>query len=372
MNFFDPRRAAAVARKEVMHILRDPFTLVLVLGLPVVLVVFFGFAIDFDVKNLRLGVYDRDDTRHSRELAAVFASSGYFLPEAVESPAAAARGLDAGRYAAALVIEPGFGRDFGGGERAAAQFLVDGTDNSKAQAVLGYLPGLTGAALRKFGQAPPPDPAPLRTRFMYNPELNSRWFVIPGLAVIIIGLLSILMTALTVAREWENGSMELLLSTPLRPAEIIAGKIAPYVALVLGGVFFVNMVSRFGFGVPFRGSHTLFLAGTLLFALACLAQGIVISVVTRQQQLAMQLSMITGLLPSLLLSGFIFPVESMPAFFRYFTMILAPRWFMEVARGITIRGAGAADLALPLAALALLCALLLTAAYRKFKADLEP
>ncbi|MEW5906394.1 MAG: ABC transporter permease [Elusimicrobiota bacterium] len=372
MTFFDPRRAAAVARKEVMHIMRDPFTLVLVLGLPVVLVVFFGFAIDFDVKNLRLGVYDRDNTRHSRQAASVFGSSGYFLPEGASSPADAARGLDSGRYSAALLIEPGFGRDLGRGAPARAQFIVDGTDNSKAQAVLGYLPGITSAALRKTGSPAAADPVPLATRYMYNPELNSRWFVIPGLAVIIIGLLSILMTALTVAREWENGSMELLLSTPLRPAEIIAGKIAPYVLLVLGGVFFVNLVARLGFGVPFRGSHPLFLSGTLLFALACLSQGIVISVITRQQQLAMQLSMISGLLPSLLLSGFIFPVESMPAFFRYFTMILSPRWFMEAARGITIRGAGAADLALPLLALGGLCALLLAAAFRKFKTDLEP
>lgn len=372
MKSFDIHRAAAVARKEVMHILRDPFTLVMVLGLPVVLVIFFGFAIDFDVKNLRLGVYDRDNTRHSRQLASVFESSGYFLPEIASSPADAARGLDSGRYAAALLIDPGFGRRLGGGSPAEAQFIVDGTDNSKAQAVLGYLPGITAAALRKTGAPAPEDPAPLVTRYMYNPELNSRWFVIPGLAVIIIGLLSILMTALTVAREWENGSMELLLSTPLRPAEIIAGKIAPYVALVLAGVFFVNMVARFGFGVPFRGSHLLFLSGTLLFALACLAQGIVISVVTRQQPLAMQLSMMSGLLPSLLLSGFIFPVESMPAFFRYFTMILSPRWFMEIARGVTIRGAGAADLVLPLLALGGLCSLLLTAAFKKFKTDLEP
>jgi len=372
MNGFDVHRAAAVARKEVMHILRDPFTLVLVLGLPVVLVVFFGFAIDFDVKNLALGVYDRDNTRYSRQLVSVFESSGYFLPEGAASPALAVRGLDSGRYSAALLVEPDFGRELGRGGRARAQFIVDGTDNSKAMAVLGYLPGLAAAAMAKFGAAPPPEPAPLKARFMYNPELNSRWFVIPGLAVIIIGLLSILMTALTVAREWENGSMELLLSTPLRPAEIIAGKIIPYVALVLGGVFFVNLVSRFGFGIPFRGSYLLFLFGTLLFALASLAQGIVISVVTRQQQLAMQFSMISGLLPSLLLSGFIFPIESMPAFFRYFTMILAPRWFMAIARGITIRGAGAADLALPLLALGALCAALLAAAFKKFKTDLEP
>lgn len=368
----DPRRALAVARKEVMHILRDPFTLVLVLGLPVLLVIFFGFAIDFDVKNLRLAVYDRDATLASRQLTAVFESSGYFLPEGASGPSPAVAGLDSDRTSAALLIEPGFGKDLGRGVRARAQFIVDGTDNSKAMAVLGYLPGLTGAAAAKFTGLRQEDPVPLKTRYMYNPELNSRWFVIPGLAVIIIGLLSILMTALTVAREWENGSMELLLSTPLQPAEIIAGKLAPYVLLVLAGVSFVYLTARLGFGVPFRGSHLLYLAGAALFIVASLSQGLLISIVTRQQQLAMQLSMISGLLPSMLLSGFIFPVESMPAFFRYFTMILSPRWFMTAARGITIRGAGAADLALPLAALALLSALLLAAALRKFKTDLEP
>jgi len=369
---FNIHRALAVARKEVMHILRDPFTLILVLGLPVLLVVFFGFAIDFDVKNLALGVYDRDNSRASRQLVSVFESSGYFLPEGVPSPTAAVKGLDAGRFSASLMINPDFGRELGRGGQVRAQFLVDGTDNSKAMAVLGYLPDMSRAALKKINGSSAPEYVTLKSRFMYNPELNSRWFVVPGLAVIIIGLLSIMMTALTVAREWENGSMELLLSTPLRPAEIIAGKLVPYVLLVLGGVFFVYLLSRIGFGVPFRGSHLLYLAGVLLFIIAALAQGLLISILTRQQQLAMQLSMITGLLPSMLLSGFIFPIESMPAFFRYFTMILAPRWFMAIARGITIRGAGAADLAAPIFALLVLSALLLVLAFKKFKTDLEP
>lgn len=369
---FNIHRAIAVAKKEVMHITRDPFTLILVLGLPVLLVVFFGFAIDFDVKNLALGIYDKDNSRASRELISVFESSGYFLPEGVESPVAAVKGLDSGRFSAALMIDPDFGRELGRGSRVSAQFMVDGTDNSKAMAVLGYLPDMTRAALKKINGTATQDYVKLKSRFMYNPELNSRWFVVPGLAVIIIGLLSIMMTALTVAREWENGSMELLLSTPLKSAEIIVGKLVPYVVLVLGGVFFVYLISRIGFGVPFRGSHLLYLVGVLLFIIASLAQGLLISIMTRQQQLAMQLSMITGLLPSMLLSGFIFPIESMQVFFRYFTMILAPRWFMVMARGITMRGAGAADLSAPIFALGVLSALLLLMAFKKFKTDLEP
>jgi ABC-2 type transport system permease protein len=249
--------------------------------------------------------------------------------------------------------------------------VLDGSDNSKAAAVLGYLPGIQSSAALKLSGAQPRPPFSLRTRFLYNPELNSRWFTIPGLSAIIIGLLAILLTALTVAREWENGSMELLLSTPVRPLEIMIGKLAPYGALVLSGIFFVYLVSRLVFGVPFNGSHLFYLAACLLFIIAALSQGLVISVLTRQQQIAMQFGIITGLLPSLLLSGFIFPVESMSVFFRYFTMILPPRWFMAASRGIILRGAGLEELAVPFLALALLSAGMLGLALIKFKTDLE-
>jgi ABC-2 type transport system permease protein len=353
-----------------MHILRDPFTLALALGLPVMLVAFFGYAIDFEVRNVRLAVSDRDGGPAARRLKEVFYASGYFRP---------ARGageplglIDAGRADAALFIEPGFSRAAGGGGPVGAQFLMDGSDNSKAAAILGYLPGIQRAAAAKFTGARAAGPFELETRFLYNPELNSRWFTVPGLGAIIIGLLAILLTALTVAREWENGSMEMLLSTPVRPAEVIAGKIAPYVVLVLAGVLFVNLVARFGFGVPFRGSHLLFLLACVLFIVSALSQGLFISVVTRQQQIAMQFSIISGLLPSLLLSGFIFPIESMPSFFHYFTMLLPPRWFMEASRGIFLKGAGLRELSGPFLALGLLSALLLGLALKKFKTDLEP
>ncbi len=371
MKNFNFHRAYAIARKEVMHILRDPFTLTLALGLPVMLVTFFGYAIDFEVKNVKLAVLDRDKGPAARRLEEIFSSSGYFTlaPAGSESPVEM---IDSGRASAAIFIEPGFSKKIKGGGQAGAQFLLDGSDNSKAAAVMGYLPGIERAAARRLAGQEAREPVSLETRFLYNPELNSRWFTVPGLAAIIIGLLAILLTALTVAREWENGSMELLLSTPVRPLEIMAGKLAPYGILVLAGVFFVYLVARFIFGVPFNGSHLLYLAACLLFILAALSQGLVISVITRQQQVAMQFGMITGLLPSLLLSGFIFPVESMPRFFQYFTMILPPRWFMAAARGIALKGAGLEELAVPFLALGLLSAIMLGLALLKFKTDLEP
>ncbi len=370
MTAFDFHRAYSIARKEVMHIMRDPFTLTLALGLPVMLVTFFGYAIDFEVKDLKLAVSDRDKGPQARRLEQIFSSSGYFrlVPQDSGGPIAM---LDSGRADAALFLEPDFSKDISGGGAAGAQFVLDGSDNSKAAAVLGYLPGIQNSAALKLAGPQPRPPFSLRTRFLYNPELNSRWFTIPGLSAIIIGLLAILLTALTVAREWENGSMELLLSTPVRPLEIMIGKLAPYGALVLAGIVFVYLVSRLVFGVPFNGSHLLYLAACLLFIVAALSQGLVISVLTRQQQVSMQFGIITGLLPSMLLSGFIFPVESMPAFFRYLTMILPPRWFMAASRGIILRGAGLEELAVPFLALALLSAGMLGLALIKFKTDLE-
>ena len=369
---FSPGRALAIARKEVRHILRDPFTLALALGLPLVLVVFFGFAIDFDVRDITLVVRDSDKSRVSRQFAEIFASSGYFRVVEPAPGSGVLRELDTQRASGVLLIKPDFASRLGGGKTAEAQFVLDGADNTRASAILGYLPGILRAARHRLAQDGPPERITLATRFLYNHELNTRWFVIPGLGVIVMGLLAIMLTALTVAREWENGSMELLLSTPVRPWEIILGKLAPYLALGLVGAVFIYLAARLGFGVPFRGSHLLYFLLSLLFLTASLAQGLLISVATRQQQLAMQLSIITGLLPSLLLSGFVFPVESMPVFFQYFTSILSQKWFMMISRGVFLQGSGALDLVRPILGLSVITGVLLTVAAKRFKRDLEP
>ncbi|MBV9079830.1 MAG: ABC transporter permease [Elusimicrobia bacterium] len=364
-------RALSIARKEVRHVVRDPFTLLMALGVPVVLVVFFGYAIDFNVRNIKVMAIDADQTRASRDLLRVFSASDYF--RVVPAPPNGGLSLlDQERAKAAIFIKPGFEEKVARGEPAVAQLVLDGADNQTTGVVASYLAGLLRAANEKLTGEPLPAPGRIQTRFLYNSELNSRWFVVPGLTVVVIGILSILLTALTVAREWENGSMELLLSTPVRPLEIIVGKLLPYAALGLFAVAFVYVAARLLFGIPFRGSHLLFLFTCLAYLGTTLAQGLVISVVTRQQQIAMQVANITGLLPNMMLSGFIFPVQSMPAFFQKFTMILAPRWFMAIARGIYLKGAGAGELAAPIAALLAIDAFLVRLAVKKFKTDLEP
>ena len=368
---FDLRRALSIARKESRHISRDPVTLTVSLGLPLLLVLFFGFAIDLNVRDVGLLVADGDRSRASRELTDLFAGSGYFKVRRAESTAAAVAALGNESAKAALIIEPNFQRDLRAGRPVSAQILLDGADNAYAGTVASYLQGVQDLARRRLLSGPAPA-AELRPRFLFNPELDSHWFIVPGVIVIVVGLISTLLTALTVAREWENGSMELLLSTPVRPLEIIFGKLAPYMALCFAGMVLVYAMARLVFDVPFVGSHAVFLAATLLFLAATMSQGLVISVVTRQQQLAFQAAMNTGMMPIQLLSGFIFPVESMLVFFQYATMLIPARWYMTIVRALFLRGPDLAMLARPFAALTALTVLFVGYAWRKFKTDLEP
>lgn len=364
-------RAWAVARKEVFHVARDPFTLGLALGLPVLMLVVYGIAIDFNVENVALAVSDSDRSQSSRRLVDTFTSSRWFKARRAASPEEATGAVTAEWAKATLVIPPGFEKDLLAGRGASAQILIDGADNSTVGPVATYLLGIQAIAARRLAGYEPPQPYELRTRFLFNPELNSRWFVIPGLTVVVLAILSVVLTALTVAREWENGSMELLLSTPVEPLEIIVGKLAPYAALGILAQGIVYAVARLAFGVPFVGSLAVFWAACGLCLGTYLAQGIFISVATRQQTIAMQAAMLSGMLPTQLLSGFIFPIASMPLFFQYFTMLFPARWFMAIARGTYLKAPGLGELALPFAVLALFCVGMVAAAARRFRRDLE-
>jgi len=369
---FQFKRAKAIAKKEIFHVSRDPFTLAMAIGLPVIMVSIFGIAIDFNVKDIQVSVFDADRTQSSRLLLDSFQSSKHFEMKPKERPLNAVSDLDAERAKAILVIEPGFERIIGAGQLARAQVILDGSDNSTVGTILSYLNGVREAATRKITGEPVTGPLELQTRYLFNPELKSSWFIVPGIAVVVTAILGVLLTTLTIAREWENGSMELLLSTPVQPLEIIVGKLAPYTFLGLSAIAFVYVIARVGFGVPFVGSHLVLAGASTLFLAACLSQGLLISVIMRRQQLAMQIGIITGLLPSILLSGFIFPVESMPPFFQGMVSILPSKWFMIISRGVFLKGAGVNELLQPLAALLIMNVVLVFAAARRFKKDLEP
>ena len=365
-------RAAAVARKEVFHIARDPFTLALSLGLPVAMVLVYGFAIDFNVKDVALAVSDSDRTQSSRRLIDAFTSAHYFLVSGSASPAQAVRDVAAEKARACLIVPARFEKDLLAGRSARAQVLMDGADNSTVAPVTGYLGAIQDIAARRVAGVDSPRPYELRTRFLFNPELNSRWFVVPGLAVVVMAILSIMLTAMTVAREWETGSMELLLSTPVEPLEVIVGKLAPYAALGLLAQTFIYVMARAIFHVPFIGSLAIFSLGEALFLATYLAQGLWISVATRHQHVAMQFAMLSGMLPSQLLSGFIFPIASMQFVVRHLTVLLPARWFMQLARDCYLKGSSPLELATEFLALAVICAAMVAGATRKFKRDLEP
>jgi ABC-2 type transport system permease protein len=369
---FSLRRVQAVTRKEIWHIWRDPFTLGMALVLPMILVVIFGIAIDFDVHNAPLAVQDQSQSAASREFIRIFANSGTFRIEPTHTDGPLEGQLRDEQAKAVLAIPPQFARDLEIAPQINAQFLLDGADNTTAGSILTTLTGVQEEANRRLVPGWTPPPATLAIRLLFNPELKTPWFIVPGLAVVVAAIVSILLTALTVAREWENGSMELLLSTPVRPIELIIGKLAPYTIIGLLAVLFIYIVARLGFGVPFRGSHLVLLAGAFLFLSAYLAQGLLISVVTRKQQLSMQFAIVSGLLPSVLLSGFVFPIESMPTPFHYLTMIFPARWFMVISRDLFLKGTYLPDLIAPFGALLLLNTIMLSVAVRRFKRDVEP
>lgn len=371
MRMFVLARCLAIAKKEMYHIIRDPFTLGAAIGLPIFMVIIFGMAIEFNVKDISLAVNDFDKTQTSRQLQEIFTSSNYFLAREAESPQIAIQHISNNIARAALIIPPDLQENLFAGNTSQVQILLDGSDSSTVVPILGYVTRIESLAAKRIANFSPDLPYELRTRFLFNPELNSRWFVIPGLNVVVMSILSILLTALTVAREYESGSMELLLSTPVQPLEIIIGKLAPYGALGLLAIGVIYVIGRLVFGVPFIGSHLVFVLGSILFLTAYLSQGLLISVTTRNQLLALQMAMMTGLLPTQLLSGFIFPIESMPQAMHYITGILPARWFMQISRDSFLQGTSFWQLWMPFLGLMLFCVVVLFLGVRAFKRDLE-
>jgi ABC-2 type transport system permease protein len=336
-------RLMAIARKEWIQLKRDPRSMVLAFALPVALLIFFGYAITWDITNIRLAVLDEDVTTHSRSLVDAFEGSGYF--EVVERPAgmgAVADALLRGRVAAVLVIPSGFARDLAARRDAAVQLLLDGSDANTATIALSYADAVTARySLNVLLQGRQLSaPATAEVRIWYNPTLASRNMIVPGLIAVIMSIIAAMLTALTIAREWERGTMEQLASTPVHRLEVVFGKLLPYLGI---GIFNVAVTTGAGmllFGVPMRGSILLLGAMSVLFLLGALGLGMFISAVLRSQVLATQVAMVATYLPALLLSGFLFDIASMPAALRAVALIVPARYYIAVTRGIFLKGVG--------------------------------
>ncbi len=377
MNLFI-RRVFSIAAKEAKHIRRDPFTLAVSLILPLVFVGFFGFVIDLDYKHMPLLVRDNDQSSYSRRLIQAADSCGYFDVSLIHTPAEAEKKVFQNDTKSLLIIDTDFAKNIvrAAPERPAKlQLLVDGSDNAQAAILSNYMQGVVQAVQALFSSQQAeatPSANALRTRFLFNPELNSRWFIVPALSTIIIGFLAIILTALTVAKEWENGSMELLLSTPASPLEIVLGKLLPYLALTFFDVMVVFVLALLVFQIPFLGNFFLYLAACAIYITGAAALGLLISVLTRQQQAAIQFGFAVGLLPSFIFSGFIFPIENMPLFFRAVTVLFPQRWFLSISRSVFLSEAGWGTLAIPMAAITCFALAMIFLAVKNFKTDVEP
>lgn len=335
------RRLVAIARKEVIQLRRDTRSLVLALLLPVALLVIFAYGISWDVDDIGAAVVDEDGSAESRALVDAVASSGYFTIRARPARAADVDALvDRGRVQLALVIPAGFAADLGAGRAARVQAVVDGSDANTATIVLGYTQGIVRAVASSRGVRAAAPPVRLESRVWYNEELVSRNMIVPGLVAVIMMIIAAMLTSLTIAREWERGTMEQLASTPAHPVEIVLGKLLPYLAIGLLDVAVTSALGVWLFDVPFRGSALFLMGASTLFLTGALGLGMFISAATKSQLLATQLAMVATFLPAFLLSGFMYSIEVMPRAMRALTMLVPARYFVVVTRGIFLKGVG--------------------------------
>jgi ABC-2 type transport system permease protein len=371
MNF---RRTRAVGHKEFLHILRDPLSLAMALAVPLMMLLLFGYALSLDVDRIPTVIYDADRSAQSRDLVARFEGSRFFRIVAyAESDRAIEEAIDRGECLIGVWVPKDFSRELARGELSPVQLLVDGSDSNTASIALGYVRGMLGdysanlraSAIEKRGAGqflPAIDP---RIRVWYNPELASKNYIIPGLIAVILMIIAALLTSLTIAREFELGNLELLMSTPLRPAEIVLGKMSAYFSLGIADALIAGLVGVFVFDVPLRGSIADLSAVTCLFLFGALSWGLFISALTRSQLMAYQLSIISSFLPAFLLSGFIYSIENMPAVIQAISHIVPARYFVALLKGIFLKGVSIATMPYDVLFLALYAALVFFAATRQ-------
>jgi ABC-2 type transport system permease protein len=362
------RRVVALASKEATHVRRDPRSLYMALGMPLVMILLFGFGVSFDREAVPLAIVDQDRSSAARRLTEVMTSAAEFQIVAHVDTAEGAEALfRKGRAEAALVIPAGFSEKLGRADGASAQLLLDGSDPSGAQTALSRADALVQAAGATLEPAPGSAPAiEARVWTRFNPTNRSAWFLVPGLVALILSMVTVMLTSLTIAREWERGSMEQLFATPVGRLEIILGKLLPYLGIGILQLLLVLFASRFVFQVPMRGSPLLLAGMSLLFLIGMLGQGLLLSIATKSQMLATQAGIMTTMLPSMLLSGFMYPIENMPAPLQLIAAAVPARYFIDALRGILLKGNGLAELWPEALCLALFAGLMLCASAAKF------
>jgi ABC-2 type transport system permease protein len=340
------RKVRAITIKEMRQIGRDRRTLMILLFVPGFFLLLYGYALNFDIRDIRLAVKDQDRSTESREVIAAFVQSGYFdLVAYVEQDEEITRLIDHNEVRAALVIPPDFGRDAGTATPTSVQVIIDGDNANTATTVMGYALTLVSSLSARYEiQARTGSPTgPLvsvEPRVWYNPELRSALFLVPGLIAYIAMLTAVVSTALSIVREKEVGTMEQVRMSPLGPLAYVVGKTIPYFVISLISAMSIVALAMLLFDLPMRGSWAMLLLAVSLFLVGALAFGLLISTIAETQQVAFQIALLTSYLPTLMLSGFIFPISSMPTFLQVITHIVPARYFLVALRGIVLKGVG--------------------------------
>lgn len=357
--------AGAVAVKELHQIWRDRRTLLILLFVPAFFLLIYGYALNFDIRHVQLGVADNDRSVESRDVISAFVNSGYFdFAAEVTNDRDIGRLLDRNEVRAVLVIPARFGADARGGRPAAVQVIVNGDNANTATTVVGYALGIVNTVSQRYELVarvggPDAPPISLEPRVWYNPELRSTLFLVPGLIAYIAMLVGVVSTSLSVVREKEAGTMEQVRMAPIGPISYVLGKTVPYFLISFASAIGIVLVSMALFDLPMRGSWPLLVGSVGLFVVGALALGLLISTVADSQQVAFQVAILTSYLPTLMLSGFIFPITSMPPALQAVTYAVPARYFLVVLRGIVLKGVGVAMLWRELAALVVFAALVL-------------
>jgi len=374
------RRIVAIARKEVIQISRDPRSLLIVFLLPVVQLLMYGYAVNLDVKHVPLCVYDRDGTQVSQDLLKHFQATDYFhIVRVSGSYRDVIHQIDYGVCPVAVVVPPQFSESLASGGHATIQALLDASDSNTATVGMGYAQAIVQGYSaevqvdwqQRAGLTAGAPAITFQPRTWFNEDLQSMANLVPGVVALVMAVVGAFLTSLTIAREWERGTMEQLISTPVGKLEIQIGKLAPYFALGMIDTATCAVMSVWWFHVPFRGSWLVFFGCSMLFLVVVLSLGYFISVTAKSQLGACQMAMLATFLPTFLLSGFIFPIDQMPVIVQWITRILPARYYVSIVRNVFLKGTPIALLSGDLTALAIIAAVLILLSTRSFQKRLQ-
>ncbi len=362
------RRILAIVKKEIRHIIRDLRTLIIVFVMPVMMVLLFGYALNMDIKHIQIGVIDQDNTPESRRIINDFFASEYFdIKRNLTSRKEISFLFQKRKVKAVIIIPKGFGENRTNASFSQLQIIVDGSDPTIGNAIVNYSNAIITSIDLNDLTAQKIIPLNVYEKFLYNPDMEGSVFIIPGLVAVVLMMVCALLTSITISREKETGTMDVLLISPIRPAEILVGKVLPYIGLSLLDAVFILVFAKIAFNIPMEGNLALLFALGILFVYCALGIGLFISSVAPTQQVAMIAALVTTILPSIILSGFIFPIFSMPSPIRAITYIVPAKYYIDIIRGILLKSSSFDILKGHALFLGLLGTLFITVAALRFK-----